>query len=371
MENIKRTLLITIICLIPFICYAVKMTDFTEDTSPTSDDLIWTTNNPSGTPSDRKVSLGNLLLWIATQDVSPTGTWNWLSPLTISAINAAGESANALTLSGTLGAMDATGTDIFRGIYLNYTNANHTGGAFYGIDIADITEDTDAQEIGIKIGTGYDYGIMSSSKLLLKGDGSTTKGTVQLTDLDNDGYVAITPANETTSYTLTLPGTSPTGVLRADTGVMSASDTLSGIVINGGTASTVAAWDGSQNLTSLSSQNVITTGYIDGAINVTVSTSTPVTVSGSSGYYINGSDAAKTFNLPAAAKGLAYCFANVLYAKALTIHPASGDYIVLAGENNDSSDVVSTGANTDKICILGIDTTYWLVTASTGTWAND
>lgn len=74
MENIKRTLLITIICLIPFICYAVKMTDFTEDTSPTSDDLIWTTNNPSGTPSDRKVSLGNLLLWMATQDNTFTGT---------------------------------------------------------------------------------------------------------------------------------------------------------------------------------------------------------------------------------------------------------------------------------------------------------
>jgi len=50
------------------------MTDFTEDTSPTSDDLIWTTNNPSGTPSDRKVSLGNLLLWMATQDITFTGT---------------------------------------------------------------------------------------------------------------------------------------------------------------------------------------------------------------------------------------------------------------------------------------------------------
>jgi len=59
MENIKRAVLIAIICLIPFVCHAVKMTDFTEDTSPTSDDLIWTTNAPAGTAADRKVTLGN------------------------------------------------------------------------------------------------------------------------------------------------------------------------------------------------------------------------------------------------------------------------------------------------------------------------
>ena len=74
MENIKRAVLITLICLIPFLCHAVKMTDFTEDTSPTSDDLIWTTNAPAGTAADRKVTLGNLLLWLATQDITFSGT---------------------------------------------------------------------------------------------------------------------------------------------------------------------------------------------------------------------------------------------------------------------------------------------------------
>ena len=74
MENIKRAVLIAIICLIPFVCHAVKMTDFTEDTSPTSDDLIWTTNAPAGTAADRKVTLGNLLLWMATQDITFSGT---------------------------------------------------------------------------------------------------------------------------------------------------------------------------------------------------------------------------------------------------------------------------------------------------------
>lgn len=217
MENIKRTLLITIICLIPFICYAVKMTDFTEDTSPTSDDLIWTTNNPSGTPSDRKVSLGNLLLWMATQDWTTTGTWDFSGDIEISKVNSAGGSADALTLSGTLGIMD--GSDIFRGIYLNYTNADHTGSSnnIYGILINDITGDSEADEVALKIGLGWDYGIHTYSPIVIFGNGSTTPGYLYLEDADNSNYVTISaPADVTTTYTLTLPGAAPTidGALR-------------------------------------------------------------------------------------------------------------------------------------------------------------
>ncbi len=90
MENIKRAVLIAIICLIPFVCHAVKMTDFTEDTSPTSDDLIWTTNAPAGTAADRKVTLGNLLLWMATQD------WTFSGAVTLPVITLA--DASTLTL---------------------------------------------------------------------------------------------------------------------------------------------------------------------------------------------------------------------------------------------------------------------------------
>lgn len=42
------------------------------------------------------------------------------------------------------------------------------------------------------------------------GDGSTTKGNVKLYDLDNSAYVAITPADETTSWTMTLPAATST-----------------------------------------------------------------------------------------------------------------------------------------------------------------
>jgi len=264
-----KKLLIIICIFFPLVCHAAKVTDFTDESSPASADLLWLTVDVSTEPADRKLTLGNLLLWMATQD------WTFSGAVTLPVITLA--DASTLTLPAAASA--------------------------------------------------YEPGLFGCSS-----DGTCTW---------------------------------------VDQSSLLTSVDLSSVTISGGTASTVAAWDGSQNLTSLSSQNVITTGYIDGAINVTVSTSTPVTVSGSSGYYINGSDAAKTFNLPAAAKGLAYCFANALYARAITIHPASGDYIILAGENNDSSDVVSAGASTDKICVLAIDSTYWLVTSSTGTWGND
>lgn len=72
-EMIKK-LLILVLCLFPLVVHAAKMTDFTEDTSPTSDDIFWTTNAPGTSPADRKITLGNLLLFFATQDMTLTGT---------------------------------------------------------------------------------------------------------------------------------------------------------------------------------------------------------------------------------------------------------------------------------------------------------
>jgi hypothetical protein len=356
--------------LIPLVCYGAdsKITDL-PDVGASSDDVMYVVDNPGlSTASDNKITLGNLLLFFATQDMTLTGTF------VNTKVNAAGGSANVLTLSGTLGIMD--GSDTFRGIYLNYTNADHTGSgnSVIGIQIANITNDAQASETGIQVGSGWEEGIASYSPILALGNGSTTKGSYYLYDLDNSAYVAITPADETTSWTMTLPAAEPTGLLRADAGTVSTTSTITGATFGGFTANLAMATDGSGNATTLSSQNVVTTGQIDGKVKVMVITGTTTidaSASNQAVYYINGADSARTLNLPAAAAGLAYCFANALYAKALTIHPASGDYVILAGENNDSSDVVSSGANTDKICVLGIDTTYWLVTALAGTWAND
>ena len=38
-----------------------KLTALTEDISPTTDDIVYVVNDPSGTPAGKKVSLANLL----------------------------------------------------------------------------------------------------------------------------------------------------------------------------------------------------------------------------------------------------------------------------------------------------------------------
>lgn len=92
-------------------------------------------------------------------NLTVAGTSALQGATTESKVNAASGSADALTLSGTLGIFN--GTDTFRGIYLNYTNVNHTGATnvFNGIDFANITGDADAIETAINVGTGWDYGL--------------------------------------------------------------------------------------------------------------------------------------------------------------------------------------------------------------------
>jgi hypothetical protein len=124
----------------------------------------------------------------------------------ITAVNAAGGSADVLTLSGTLGIFD--GSDTFRGIYLNYTDANHTGTGntialldmaaitgdansnLYAIRIGNLTGTTGAAgevENAIKIGTGWDIDI----ELMDNTATITHSGTTSLTIASTAGIVVI------------------------------------------------------------------------------------------------------------------------------------------------------------------------------------
>lgn len=80
-----KKLLILFLILFPLTVHATKMTDFTEDTSPTSDDIFWTTNAPGTSPADRKVTLGNLLLWMATQPITLIGSTSGSMSITVPA----------------------------------------------------------------------------------------------------------------------------------------------------------------------------------------------------------------------------------------------------------------------------------------------
>jgi hypothetical protein len=89
--------------------------------------------------------------------------------------NAAGASANLVTISGTLGAMDGS-EDTVRGLYINPTSAGHSAGNYDALSIGNVTG-TSAAEVAITVGTGYDDGfeiLSTSSDSILINDTTAT-----------------------------------------------------------------------------------------------------------------------------------------------------------------------------------------------------
>ena len=132
------------------------------------------------------------------------------------------------------------------------------------------------------------------------------------------------------------------------------------------------------------------TGIIDGKATMNVSTTTPCTlgtastncsaVSSLGGYTVNEhatAGTAITYNLPTAAAGLQYCVANGYNGSAantgtLQITPsATGQYIIFTDgtlTTNTTGHVISGGAAGDAACVVGVDTTHWLLYVQRGTW---
>jgi len=141
-----------------------------------------------------QTALSNQSLDLGTGALTATG-------LTSAKVNSAGGSASSVTLSGTLGAMN--GSDTFRGLYLNYTNADHSGTSnnILGVDINTITGDAEVQEDAIRIGSGWD------SQLALLESG-----------LSPTYYTRISAGDQAGDLTLTLPADAGTSgqFLRTD-----------------------------------------------------------------------------------------------------------------------------------------------------------
>lgn len=51
----------------------VKVTDYAADTSPSDTDILWVTKDPSGTPLDRQVAIGDLIEGTAVKSTGETG----------------------------------------------------------------------------------------------------------------------------------------------------------------------------------------------------------------------------------------------------------------------------------------------------------
>ena len=113
-----------------------------------------------------------------------------------------------------------------------------------------------------------------------------------------------------------------------------------------------------------------------------VDTSTPVTVSTTnvSEFHFNQNATAATavtYDLPTAAAGKQFCFSNSYNGSAANtgtlelLTSASGQFIIYTDGTLSATGgfVISTGAAADAACVVGVDSTHWMLYTTRGTWA--
>lgn len=195
------------------------------------------------------------------------------------------------------------------------------------------------------------------------------------------GSTSIAASSTTTAITgLTIDGVSPTTMGFVDAtssiqtqlnGKQAAFSNQSANTVYAGPASGAAAAPGFRSLVALDIPPV----------SVTVDTSTPVSVSSTnpSEYHFNENataGTAVTYNLPTAAAGKQFCFANANNGSAantgvLTVATsASGQFIIFTDGTLSATggNVTSGGAAADASCVVGVDSTHWMLYTQKGTW---
>ncbi|MGC2234265.1 MAG: hypothetical protein WBA09_22380 [Candidatus Acidiferrum sp.] len=253
----------------------------------------------------------------------------------------------------------------------------------------------------------------------------TTTGTCTLSlpatvNLSGSGTLGSLTMGNATSGTVTIePVTGALGTvtasLPANTGTIaelnlaqtfSATQTFSGINDSGLTVSLPVCTDGSKNLTStctgligstalasslsLTTPNIgaatgtslLVTGIVDGQAPVTVTTGSSSSLGGTynSGYTFNEEGTAGqaiTYTLPTAAAGKQYCVKNAYNGSAANtgtlelLTSAAGQYIIYTDGTLSASGgyVISGGAAADAACVVGVDSTHWILYVNSGTWS--
>ena len=344
MENIKRAILIAVICLIPFVCHAVKMTDFTEDTSPTSDDLIWTTNAPATAPADRKVTLGNLLLWMATQN------WTFSGTVTLPVITLA--DASTLTLPAAVSAYDP-------GLF-----GCGTDGACTWVDPSSLLTSVDLSSVTISGGTASRMAEWDGSGNLTSSDTATT-GT--------DAPVKANSPTFTDDITIAAAGVKLTGANGALTilGLGDGQDEDVKIDLNT-TADTIIVSSPASSATavSFSALNLITTGTVSAGIPIQADADGRNLTAAECYGYLHVATGNGTWLLPAAVAGMNLCVL-VTGASDVIIDIDANDDITLNGSQDTNGDGITnaTGSSSgDFVCLIAIDDDHWYVMGKQGTW---
>jgi hypothetical protein len=114
-----------------------------------------------------------------------------------------------------------------------------------------------------------------------------------------------------------------------------------------------------------------------GPVNISAKTAATYTVGTDDTYesygtlFINSDNDAIDFTLPSAVAGMSACFTQGQgVSGAITVQPASGDYLVIDGVRGTvATNYNSTGAGEDRLCVIAQNATDWIVTSKSGTWS--
>ena len=180
-----KKLLIIICILFPLVCHAAKVTDFTDESSPASADLLWLTVDVSTEPADRKLTLGNLLLWMATQD------WTFSGTVTLPVITLA--DASTLTLPAAAPTAE--------GLPITCNNSDSTcsfATGFSSITIGCVTASTVAASYG-----SVHLGSLSTQNMLTTG---TVSGKVPMITKSDSYTLGTDSAQEAYGYMVFMSG---------------------------------------------------------------------------------------------------------------------------------------------------------------------
>lgn len=118
--------------------------------------------------------------------------------------------------------------------------------------------------------------------------------------------------------------------------------------------------------------SAIFSGTLQGGVMVSTNSTTtgsPIATQMLGVMYVCTNAAGCDITLPAVAAGLNACFYDNNGGGVIILDAAAGDEIVLDGVGVGVADAIdSAGAKGDFVCILGIDTTYWLTLGRSGTF---
>jgi fibronectin-binding autotransporter adhesin len=179
-------------------------------------------------------------------------------------------------------------------------------------------------------------------------------------------------ALQTFGTNISIGGVTATGATGTGNVVFATSPTLTTPAIGAATATSLLA-----------------SGIVDGEAPVTVTTSASCTLGTASGCNATAYDSGYTFNedatagaaitytLPTAAAGKQYCVKNAYNGSNPNtgtlelLTSAAGQFIIFTDGTLSATGgyVISGGAAADAACVVGVDSTHWILYVQSGTWA--